>query len=128
MQDNSHRINLIYDEISSINGQIRQNNEKVERLEHAYKNISIKQEDYFDNKRYIHKPQLTGSVWKGKHADKFMEKRDDIENVYMKVGNKDIQHMLDRIRDEIEHYNAINQNLNNSISSKRSRIELLRET
>lgn len=126
MEDNSYQINLLYGEIASLNSQIRQNNEKIERLERAYRNIGDKQDQYFDNKRYIHKPQLTGNLWRGKHAERFLERRDDIEDIYMRVGNQNIQNMLDRIKEEIERYSNINRNLNNSISNKRSRIEQLR--
>ncbi|CAH0345446.1 DUF5082 family protein [Bacillus sp. CECT 9360] len=126
MDDNDHVIGKLYNDISYLNNQLHQNTEKLVRLKHAHKNIEIKQEDFFHNKRFIDEPQLSSVVWDGRHANDFLEFRNYIEEAYVRIGNQDIENMLENIEDKISYYEGINQTLANSISSKRERIAQLR--
>lgn len=77
------------------------------------------------NKRYINQPELTPSVWAGKHANEFNNIRKEIEDTYMRIGNSEIEGMLNNIETKITHYEGANKSLSGAISSKRYRISQL---
>ena len=125
MEDNSHLINQLYREISELSNAMSKNNEILARLRKSYQDISSSQEEFMQNKRYIDQPELTASTWAGKHANEFNEIRKEIESSYMRIGNNDIEGMLNNIEDKISYYEGLNKSLSNAISSKRNRISQL---
>ncbi|WHY78033.1 DUF5082 family protein [Neobacillus sp. WH10] len=125
MEDNSHLINQLYREISELSNAMSKNNEILARLRKSYQDISSSQEEFMQNKRYINQPELTASTWAGKHANEFNEIRKEIESSYMRIGNNDIEGMLNNIEDKISYYEGLNKSLSNAISSKRNRISQL---
>lgn len=79
------------------------------------------------NKRYIHQPNLNPSVWSGKHANEFDDIRGGMEDTYMRIGNIEVEGMLNNIEVKITHYEGVNKSLSSTISSKRYRISQLRD-
>ena len=79
------------------------------------------------NKKYINQPELTPSTWMGKHANEFIQIRQEIENSYLRLGNNDIEEMLNNIENKITYYEEANHSLSSTISSKRDRISQLND-
>ncbi len=77
------------------------------------------------NKKYINEPELTPTAWAGKHANKFNDIRKEIEENYLRIGNSEIEGMLNNIETQIAHYEGANQSLSSTISSKRDQISQL---
>jgi chromosome segregation ATPase len=127
MEDNSHLINQLYRDISGLNSQISNNNEKLVRLKSAHQEITSSQEEFMMNKKYVNQPELTSSTWMGKHANEFIQIRQEIEHSYSKVGNNDIEEMLNSIENKITYYEDANRSLSSTISSKRDRISQLND-
>jgi Domain of unknown function (DUF5082) len=125
VDDNSILISQLYRDISFLNSEISKNNEILVRLRKAQQEISSGQEEFMLNKRYIHQPNLNQSVWAGKHANEFDDIRGEIEDTYMRIGNIEIEGMLNNIEVKITHYEGVNKSLSSTISSKRYRISQL---
>ena len=79
MEDNSHLINQLYRDISGLSNEISKNNEKLVRLKSAHQEIASSQEEFMMNKKYVNQPELTSSTWMGKHANEFIQIRQEIE-------------------------------------------------
>lgn len=125
VDDNSILISQLYRDISFLNSEISKNNEILARLRKAQQEISSGQEEFMLNKRYIHQPNLNQSVWAGTHANDFDDIRGEIEDTYMRIGNIEIEGMLNNIEVKITHYEGVNKSLSSTISSKRYRISQL---
>jgi chromosome segregation ATPase len=127
MEDKSHLINQLYRDISGLNNEISNNNEKLARLKSAHQEITSSQEEFMMNKKYVNQPEFTSSTWMGKHANEFIQIRQEIEHSYSKVGNNDIEEMLNSIENKITYYENANRSLSSTISSKRDRISQLND-
>jgi Domain of unknown function (DUF5082) len=125
MDDNSILISQLYRDISFLNSEISKNNEILVRLRKAQQEISSGQEEFMLNKRFIHQPNLNQSVWTGTHANDFDDIRGEIEDTYIRIGNSEIEGMLNNIEVKIAHYEGLNNSLSSTISSKRNRISQL---
>lgn len=108
-----------------MNSEISKNNEMLVRLRKAQQEISSGQEEFMLNKRFIHQPNLNQSVWAGTHANDFDHIRGEIEDTYMRIGNSEIEGMLNNIEVKITHYEGLNKSLSSTIASKRNRITQL---
>ncbi|MEC1158127.1 YwqH-like family protein [Cytobacillus horneckiae] len=128
MKDQDYLIDQLYSDISIISDQMHQNREKLARLKRSHQNITDKKEEFPSNKRLIDEPQLTSSVWAGKHSNKFLDIRNDIETAYFRIESHDIERLLENIEEKISYFEAVNQTLTNSISSKREIISQFRSS
>ncbi|UXH42988.1 DUF5082 domain-containing protein [Rossellomorea vietnamensis] len=125
MSNNDFIINQLQSDLSFLNTQLADNQEKLIRLKLAKRDIEANQEIYFANKRLVEEPQLTVDVWSGRHANVFLGIRSTIEDSYNKVGNEGIEGLLHGIEEKISYFEAENQQVMNSISSKRENISQL---
>jgi prefoldin subunit 5 len=127
MSDNSYQIQRLNLEVTSLTNQISNNNEKIERLRNTYEKIVSGQSEFMSNKCRIHQPQLTSSTWAGRHADNFSDIRQDIDDIYSKIGENDIENALDYIESKIEYYEGLNGSISSEIAYNRQRISHLRD-
>jgi prefoldin subunit 5 len=127
MSDNSYQINRLDLEIDTLTNQISNNNVKIERLRNAFERIVSSQSEFMSNKRRIHLPQLTSSTWAGRHADEFSDIRQDVDDLYSKIGENNIEDTLNYIESKIEYYEGLNGSISSEITYNRQRISHLRD-
>lgn len=127
MSDNSFRINLLNNNIDTLSSQISMNNEKLEQLRTAFEKIASSQEEFMSNKRYTKMPELTSSTWAGRHANDFQDIRQEISNSYSRIGEDEIESVLNSIEDKIEYYRGLNTSLTSEISQNRQKISELND-
>lgn len=127
MSDNSFRINLLNNNIDTLSSQISINNEKLEQLRTAFEKIASSQEEFMSNKRYTKMPELTSSTWAGRHADEFQDIRQEITNSYSRIGENEIESVLNSIENKIEYYKGLNASFSSEISNNRLKISELND-
>ncbi|GGB38694.1 hypothetical protein GCM10011409_15250 [Lentibacillus populi] len=125
--DNSYQISQLTSEISTFNGVIKDNNEKIGRLEDSKIKIIADQDELSMQKGAVNQPDLSSETWQGKHTNDFLDKRENIKQEYNNMMNTQVGILLDNIANAIERLKKANLDLSSSIETNRYRIRQLRE-
>ncbi|WP_026678445.1 YwqH-like family protein [Fictibacillus gelatini] len=127
MIDNEYRLMTLNREVSLYMEQLRANEEKVRRLYEAKSKISNEQEELMNNKRLIFKPELSRTIWSGKHANHFGNLRAANERAFKAINDRQIEELLTRIEDKILQLERANASISDSIQFIHKKIKHVKD-
>ncbi|MGN1402366.1 MAG: DUF5082 family protein [Bacillus sp. (in: firmicutes)] len=119
-------IRKIESRIVSLRGDIEVNEEKMNRLEKAIRDIQKEQSCAIENKHLIHKPVMTAQSWNGKHADQVTDIREQIDDVYNDLFTWQVENQIVSLEDKIRQLRNANSHLYSSISSQQQLLTFYR--
>ncbi|KGX89858.1 hypothetical protein N781_09065 [Pontibacillus halophilus JSM 076056 = DSM 19796] len=115
----------ILNSILTLQGDIEQNGQNIERLEKAKGEIVDKQAELQFNKDLVDGPELGASIWTGEHATTFLSIRDELVVSINYMCNTRVEDMLDHIGAEVERLRSLNSSLSDSIASLNRQLDSL---
>ena len=88
----------------------------------------IQQEQSFaiENKHLIHKPTITTDIWNGKNANRAIDIREQISDVYDDLFTWKVEDQLVSIEEKIQQLRNLNDSLYSSISSQQQSLAYYR--
>jgi archaellum component FlaC len=125
MTEKEYIIHQLYNDISNLEDQLRNNYEKIARLKKAESGISNELNELADHKPLVFDPELTPYTWQGKYADMFLDIRNSIHYAYTAIIQQ-TEDLLNDISRKISELEAMNTSISNTISSKRSQLAHLK--
>jgi archaellum component FlaC len=125
MTEKEYIIHQLYNDISNLEDQLRNNYEKIARLKKAESGISNELNELADHKPLVFAPELTPYTWQGKYADMFLDIRNSIHYAYTAIIQQ-TEDLLNDISRKISELEAMNTSISNTISSKRSQLAHLK--
>ena len=119
-------IRNIQSRIADMYGDIAKNEEKIQRLEKAAHEIQQEQSFAIENKHLIQKPTITTDIWNGKNANRAIDIREQISDVYDDLFTWKVEDQLVSIEEKIQQLRNLNNSLYSSISSQQASLAYYR--
>ncbi|MFD2922400.1 YwqH-like family protein [Halobacillus naozhouensis] len=126
--DNEIIVSNLYNDISALRNQLNNNQEKIQRLRLAKTEIANEQGILSAQGRLLSEPDLSPSLWAGKHASEFLNIRENIEQSYINMTTQQVEAILEEIEGEIARLESANHGISGSINSKSDHITQLKTT
>ncbi|UOQ94572.1 DUF5082 domain-containing protein [Halobacillus shinanisalinarum] len=126
MSENEIRVMSLYNDISLLRNNLHDNQEKLQRLRLAKSEISNEQGELSAQKRLLSEPDLSHSLWAGKHATEFLNIRENIEQSYVTIITQQVEALLEDIEGKITQLEHANNGISTSIVSKNETIDQLK--
>jgi len=121
------QIHSLQYEIQHLNYLIGVTEENIRRLKKAKATIENEKDALNSNRTQIHSPELSSNCWAGKHANSFLDKRENIQVEFYKMINEQISKQLTNISEAISQSQANIACYFDSIVKKQNQIERIRD-
>lgn len=121
------QITTLQSTIYSMNQQLIQKRDELERLKTTHLQLEDYQEEFQVNQRYCLDPKISGRTWNGQQANQFDGFRnDEIKATYKSIPDQQLDHIIFLLMDKIEEIRASIGDMESDYASKNRLLSDLR--